>query len=70
VPTQPAAFDAWSSGNAYYEFLRSELAPAAVAIPNGRRFADFSARLQEAQHKVLSGQSSPADAALDVQVTP
>lgn len=70
TPTQPAAFDAWSTGNAYYEFLRSELAPVAVAIPNGRRFADFSARLQEAQHKVLSGQSTPADAALDVQVTP
>lgn len=70
VPTQPAAFDAWSSGNDYYEFLRSELAPAAVAIPNGRRFADFSARLQEAQQEVLSGQTSPADAVLGVQVTP
>jgi len=70
MPTQPAAFDAWSSGNAYYDFLRNDLAPSAVGILNGRRFADFSIRLQEAQQSVLSGQSSPADAVLEVRAMP
>ena len=70
LPTHRSALEAWSSGQPYYEFLGQQLEQGAVAIPNGRLFAQFSRRLADAGLAVLQGQLSPEEALAELRATP
>ncbi len=61
LPTRRSAMQAWANPNPYYEFLSRQL-DVAVALPNGRAFADFAHRVQEAQRGVVLGEITPQDA--------
>jgi ABC-type glycerol-3-phosphate transport system substrate-binding protein len=61
LPTRRGALAQWTRQDAYPDFLGRELA-AAIAIPNGRAFADFARRLQMAQAAVLRGEQTPDEA--------
>jgi ABC-type glycerol-3-phosphate transport system substrate-binding protein len=69
IPAQRSAFGLWRNPAPYYDFLENELANAR-ALPNGRRFADISHRLQNAQELVLRGKMTAEEATLYVQTTP
>jgi len=69
LPTQVTAYATWSDTSPYYEFLQRQL-DVAIAIPNGRRFAEFAKRLQQAQELVLLNQMNIEDAAQFVQALP
>lgn len=69
LPTQITAYAAWLDASPYYEFLQRQL-DVAIAIPNGRPFADFARRLQQAQESVLLNQLSVEDAVIFVQTAP
>ena len=47
--------------DAYTDFLNRQL-EVAVAVPGGRAFSDFAARLLAAQQGVIQGEVSPAAA--------
>lgn len=61
LPTQRSSLAAWSNPNPYTDFLNRQL-EVAVALPNGRAFADFAARLIDAQLGVLRGEITPQEA--------
>ncbi len=69
LPTQTTAYLAVLDTSPYYEFLQRQL-EVAMAIPNGRPFADFAKRLQQAQESVLLEQLTIEDAVKFVQTTP
>lgn len=69
MPTTPIAFDGWRTTGDYYDFLRSEL-EVAVVLPNGRRYADFSKRLQQGYEKVVREEMTPDEAVVYVLATP
>ena len=69
LPTQITAYAAWLDASPYAEFLQRQL-DVAVTIPNGRPFADFSRRLQQAQESVLLNQLTIEDAVKFVQTAP
>lgn len=69
LPTRRSAFQLWSQVNPYYQFLDTQLG-LAVAIPNGKAFADLAQRMQQAELDVLSGNLQPAEALLNLQPTP
>jgi ABC-type glycerol-3-phosphate transport system substrate-binding protein len=62
LPSRPAALAAWPASAGVTADLERQLA-VAVALPNGRAFADFVADIQTAQIELLRGQLS-ADEAL------
>jgi ABC-type glycerol-3-phosphate transport system substrate-binding protein len=66
LPTQMSAYTAWLDSSPYAEFLQRQL-DVAIAIPNGRPFADFARRLQQAQESVLLNQVTVEDAVKLVQ---
>jgi ABC-type glycerol-3-phosphate transport system substrate-binding protein len=70
LPTQPAALDQWASGSEYHLFLRDQMVPVAISVPNGRLFEQFTVRLQDALRGVLTGSLTPADAVLEVRAGP
>ncbi len=59
----------WSRTDPYYQFLDAQL-DLAVALPNGKPFADLAGHMQQAAQDVLSGNLSPQDALLMVQGAP
>lgn len=61
LPTQRTALQSWANPSAYTEFLGRQL-EVAVALPNGRAFADFAERLLAAQLGVLRGESTVEEA--------
>ncbi len=69
IPASVTAFESWRTASDYYDFLRNEL-DLAVALPNGRRYTDFSKRLQQGYEKVLHGEMTPAEAVIYVQAVP
>lgn len=69
LPTQITAYTTWGDSSPYYEFLQRQL-DVAIAIPNGRRFVDFTKRLQQAQELLLLNQLNIEDAVRFVQTTP
>ena len=69
LPTQITAYAAWLDSSPYAEFLQRQL-DVAIAIPNGRPFADFARRLQQAQESVLLNQLTIEDAVKAVQTAP
>ena len=69
IPASLLAFDSWRTAGDYYDFLRSEL-DGAVALPNGRRYADFSKRLQQGYEKVVRGEMTADEAVIYVQAAP
>ncbi len=69
LPTQTTAYVAAVDASPYYDFLRRQL-EVAIAIPNGRPFADFAKRLQQAQEAVLLDQLTIEDAVKFVQTLP
>lgn len=69
LPTQITAYTTWGDTSPYYEFLQHQL-DVAIAIPNGRPFADFAKRLQHAQELVLLNQLNIEDAVRFVQTAP
>ena len=69
LPTQTTAYVAALDASLYYEFLQRQL-DVAIPIPNGRPFADFAKRLQQAQESVLLDQLTVEDAVTFVQTTP
>jgi ABC-type glycerol-3-phosphate transport system substrate-binding protein len=69
LPSRRSALDSWRETHAYYEFLKRQL-DVAVAIPNGRAFADFSRRFQAAQFLVLRNEKSPQEALLEMRAIP
>lgn len=69
LPTQITAYAAWLDSSPYAEFLQRQL-DVAIAIPNGRPFADFARRLQQAQESVLLNQLTIEDAVKVVQTAP
>lgn len=69
LPTQMSAYAAWLDSSPYAEFLQRQL-DVAIAIPNGRPFADFARRLQQAQESVLLNQLTVEDAVQFVQTAP
>ena len=69
IPASPIAFDSWRTPGDYYDFLRSEL-EIAMALPNGRRYADFSKRLQQGYEKVVRGEMTADEAVIYVQAAP
>ncbi len=69
IPTQPAAFELWRNPSPYYDFLQNELA-ATQSLPYGRRYAELSRRLQNAQESVLRNEMTPEEALLYLQTTP
>jgi ABC-type glycerol-3-phosphate transport system substrate-binding protein len=66
LPTQRSALEAWPTQGNYTDFLNRQL-EVAVALPNGRAFADFAQRLLSAQLAVLRGESTPEDAVAAVR---
>jgi ABC-type glycerol-3-phosphate transport system substrate-binding protein len=69
LPTQITAYAAWLDSSPYYEFLQRQL-DVAIAVPNGRPFANFARRLQQAQAAVLLNQLTVEDAVQFVQTAP
>jgi ABC-type glycerol-3-phosphate transport system substrate-binding protein len=69
LPSTRSALAAWSQAGAYTTFLDEQLS-AALAIPNGRAFADFTRRLQTAQAAVLRGELTPEAASQNVATAP
>jgi ABC-type glycerol-3-phosphate transport system substrate-binding protein len=66
LPTQRTALQAWTNATAYTDFLSRQL-EVAVALPNGRAFADFADRLLMAQQGVLGGDLTPQEAVAQVR---
>jgi ABC-type glycerol-3-phosphate transport system substrate-binding protein len=67
LPSNQAALTEWSAtDDDYREFLKRQL-EVAVALPNGRAFADFSRRLQIAQSGVLRGEITADEAVKQVR---
>lgn len=66
LPTQRSALQDWSIPSAYTDFLNRQL-EVAVALPNGRVFADFTQRVLQAQLAVLRGELSPQEAVESVR---
>ena len=58
-----ASVPRWSLAPAYREFLDAQLVTA-LAIPNGRAFAEFARRLQSIQAAVLRGELNPDEASI------
>lgn len=69
LPTQTTAYLATVEASPYTDFLQRQL-DVAIAIPNGRPFADFAKRLQQAQESVLLDQLTVEDAVTFVQTAP
>ncbi len=69
LPVRRSAMQTWNATDPYYQFLDDQL-ELAVAIPNGKPFADLAGHMQQAAQDVLSGNLSPQDALLTVQGTP
>jgi ABC-type glycerol-3-phosphate transport system substrate-binding protein len=68
-PVRRSALQTWGSTDPYYQFLDAQL-ELAVALPNGKPFADLAGRMQQAAQDVLSGNLLPQDALFTVQGTP
>ncbi|HXF62063.1 MAG TPA: hypothetical protein VNK95_10625, partial [Caldilineaceae bacterium] len=69
LPSRSSALAAWTPAGDYVTFLDQQL-HAAIAIPNGRAFADFARRLQTAQAAVLRGELTPEQAGRELGVAP
>jgi len=63
LPSRRSALQRWSLAPAYREFLDAQLVTA-LAIPNGRAFAEFARRLQSIQAAVLRGELNPDEASI------
>ena len=70
LPTQRAALEEWTSGSAYFAYLRDQMVPVAISAPNGRLYEEFTVRLQDALRGVLNGSLTPAEAVLEVRAGP
>lgn len=69
IPASRLAFERWRTPGDYYDFLHNEL-DVAVALPNGRRYADFSKRLQQGYEKIVRGEMTADEALIYVQAAP
>ncbi|MFN8492113.1 MAG: extracellular solute-binding protein [Caldilineaceae bacterium] len=69
LPTSANAFTQWPATDPYHQFLRREL-DVALAIPNGRPFAEFAKHLQTVQQAVLHGQLTVKDAVTQLRTKP
>jgi ABC-type glycerol-3-phosphate transport system substrate-binding protein len=69
LPSRRTALAGWPQPETYRTFLDQQLTNA-LAIPNGRAFADFARRLQGAQAAVLRGELTPAEAGQSLGITP
>jgi hypothetical protein len=66
LPSRRSSFQAWIHADGYHEFLDHQL-EIAVAPPNGRAFADFARKLQDAQIALLMGELSAQEALVQVR---
>jgi hypothetical protein len=69
LPSRRTAMAGWPQPETYRTFLDQQLTHA-LAIPNGRAFADFARRLQGAQAAVLRGELTPVEAGQSLGITP
>lgn len=61
LPTRRTAIQAWVNPTPYLDFLNRQL-EVAVALPNGRAFADFAHRMQDAERGLVLGELTPEQA--------
>ncbi len=66
LPSRRNSLGPWPNRGGYLDFLTREL-EVAVALPNGRAFAEFSRHIQLLQQAVLRGELTPEEALLQME---
>ncbi|GIV76198.1 MAG: maltose ABC transporter substrate-binding protein [Litorilinea sp.] len=66
LPSRRNSLEAWPDHGGYLDFLSRQL-EVAVALPNGRAFAEFSRSIQSLQQAVLRGELTPEEALLQME---